>query len=112
MKFILGILNSKLINFWYGSQFKGLHVKLNELRSLPIRLPSPSQEQKIISLVNQMLELQKQFHDDKIIGNEKERLKQQIEDIDYEINQEVYKLYELTDEEIKIIEENLNEKTR
>ena len=40
MEFILGLLNSRLINFWYGSQFKGLHVKLNELRRIPVNLPT------------------------------------------------------------------------
>lgn len=54
-----------------------------------------------------MLELQKKYHNEKIIGNEKERLKQQIDNVDYEIDQEVYKLYELTPEEIKLIEESL-----
>ena len=115
IKFLLGLINSKLIDFYYKSYFGASHLQGNyldlkgvDLVKIPIRLPSSlQQEQKIISLVNQMLELQKQFHDDKIAGNEKERLKQQINNIDYEIDQEIYKLYELTDEEIKIVEESL-----
>ncbi len=54
-----------------------------------------------------MLELQKKFHDDKISGNEKKQFEQQIKNIDYEIDEEVYKLYGLTKDEIKIIEESL-----
>jgi len=54
-----------------------------------------------------MLELQKKFHDPKISGNEKERLEQQIRNVDYEINQEVYKLYGITKEERKVIEQNV-----
>ena len=54
-----------------------------------------------------MLSLQKQFHQNNFSGNEKERLEQQIKNIDYEIDQEVYKLYGLTKEEIKIVEESL-----
>ena len=54
-----------------------------------------------------MLELQKKYHDEKIGGNEKERLKQQIDNTDYEIDEEVYKLYGITSEEKKIIEESL-----
>jgi len=65
------------------------------------------QEQKIISLVDQMLSLQKQLHEENSTGNEKERLEQQIKNVDYEIDQEIYKLYGLTKEEIKIIEESL-----
>ena len=54
-----------------------------------------------------MLELQKKYHDLKTIGNQKDGLKQKIDNIDYEIDQEVYKLYEITPEEQKIIEESL-----
>jgi len=76
-------------------------------KKFPIRLPTPIQEKRIISLVNQMLELQKKYHDEKTAEHEKERLKQQIDNTDYEIDQEVYKLYEITPEEQKIIEESL-----
>ena len=54
-----------------------------------------------------MLMLQKKLHEGKPQGNEKERLEQQIKNIDYEIDQEVYNLYGLTKEEIRIVEESL-----
>jgi len=54
-----------------------------------------------------MLSLQKRYHEDKLSGNEKERLEQQIKNVDYEIDHEVYKLYGLTKEEINIVEESL-----
>ena len=56
-----------------------------------------------------MLSLQKKLHDSKISGSEKERLEQQIKNLDYEIDQEVYALYGITKEEQKIIEESLNQ---
>jgi hypothetical protein len=109
---ILSVLNSKLIHFFYEYSYNvGMNlttqVTIDFLSKSPIRLPSPTQEKKIVSLVNQMLELQKKYHDEKTAGNEKERLKQQIDNTDYEIDQEVYKLYEITPEEQKIIEESL-----
>jgi hypothetical protein len=69
--------------------------------------PDKKTEQTIISLVDKMLSLQKKLHSSKLAGNEKERLEQQIKDIDYEIDEEVYKLYGITKEEQKIIEESL-----
>jgi hypothetical protein len=36
-------------------------------------------------------------------------LQQQIQELEDEINQKVYKLYDLTDDEIKIIEDSLND---
>ena len=53
-----------------------------------------------------MLSLQKQLHKENPTGNEKERLSQQIKNVDYEINEEIYKLYGLTKEEIKVVEES------
>lgn len=112
--FLLGLLNGKLINFWYRHKFESKHlsggylaINKSQLAEIPIRLPSPEQEKKIVDLVNQMLELQKKYHDEKIVGGEKDRIKRQIDATDYEIDQEVYKLYGLTKEEIKIVEESL-----
>jgi len=113
LKVILAILNSNLITFYHREKFldkeKNLFQKILivNAKKFPIRLPTPIQEKRIISLVNQMLELQKKYHDEKTAGHEKERLKQQIDNTDYEIDQEVYKLYEITPEEQKIIEESL-----
>lgn len=112
LKYLTALLNSKLLNYYYTNKFtnkSNLTVNISKtfLENLPIRLPSPSQEKKIISLVNDMLELQKKYHNEKTAGNEKERLKQQIDNVDYEIDEEVYKLYGITDEEKKIIEESL-----
>ncbi|MFH0711888.1 MAG: N-6 DNA methylase [archaeon] len=109
---LLGILNSKLSEFFIkktSTFLRGGYYSYENrfIKNLPIRLPPSAQEKKIISLVEQMLELQKKYHDEKIAGGEKERLKQQIDNIDYEINEEVYKLYGITDEEKGVIEESL-----
>jgi hypothetical protein len=112
LKFLLALFNSKLINWfahrylWNRSQLT-MEFMYEYARNFPLHLPSSTQEKKIILLVNQMLELQKKYHDEKTNGNEKDRLKQQIDNIDYEIDEEVYKLYGLTPEEIKIVEESL-----
>ena len=42
------------------------------------------------------------------LPNEKERIQRQIDATDKQIDKLVYELYDLTDEEIKIIEDNLN----
>jgi len=115
LKSLAGIINSKLISFVYSEIFSGLKMsggyfqfQAPQLRVLPIKLPtSKSQEQKIIGLVEQMLELQKKIHSEGISGNEKEQLEQQIKNVDYEIDEEVYRLYGLTKDEIKVVEGSL-----
>ncbi len=106
--YILGLLNSKLINFWYGIQFKGIHVKLNELRQIPIKNISGLNQNKISKLVEDILQLNKKLLDIKNKQtDEKTRLEKEIQKIDYEIDQEVYKIYGISEEEQKIIEGDL-----
>ncbi len=114
LKLITAILNSKLINFYYKLNFSTTHVgggyldlRGTQINTIPIKLPSKDQESRIISLVDQMLSLQKKFHETSLSGGEKERLEQQIKNLDYEIDQEVYKIYGITKEEQKIIDESL-----
>ncbi len=113
LEYLLAILNSKLIG-WYSRNKYGntamrggfIELRTFEIKDLPIKLStSKSQEQKIVGLVEQMIELQKKIHDDKISGNEKVQLEQQIKNVDYEIDEEVYKLYGLTKDEIKVVGE-------
>ena len=111
LKYVVGLLNSKLYLFYTNKKIKGnvgyTKIRIAHVENIPIKIPTKPQEQKITSLVDQMLELQKKYHMEDSSGNEKERLEQQIKNIDYEIDQEVYKLYEITPEEQKIIEESL-----
>src|SRR3989344_5273795 len=112
LKLILAVINSKLMVLYILNKFKSVKqlfpkIPISNLQKIPIKLPNHQQETHIISLVDQMLSLQKKLHEGRPQGNEKERIEQQIKNIDYEIDQEVYKLYDLTKEEIKIVEESL-----
>ncbi len=112
--YLLGILNSKLFVFIYRllAIEKGRilpQVKPTILSKLPIRtLNLQDSEDKylydqIISLVDQMLELNKKLAESKV-PQTTEMLRRQIESTDKQIDQLVYKLYDLTEEEIKIVE--------
>lgn len=111
-EFILMLLNSKIIQYYaykfiYQNAIRSMDFYEVYAKQIPIPEITKSQEQKIIGLVDTMLSLQKQLHEGKPSGNEKERLEQQIKNTDYEIDQEVYKLYGLTKEEVKIVEDSL-----
>ena len=101
------------MSFYHKEKFldqsKNLFQKIliANAKKFPIRLPDSNQEDKIIELVDQILDLQKRYYNTKSIGGEKDRLSEQIKDKDYEINQEIYKLYNINYEEQKIIEESL-----
>lgn len=111
LKYVLALLNSRLLNWWYGTQFKGLHVKLNQLSLLPIRrinFPDPTekvQHDAIVSLVEEMLQLQKDYAEAELnLEDRRHPLKRRIEQVDAEIDRMVYQLYGLTEEEIALVE--------
>lgn len=117
---ILGILNSNLVTWYHHKRNpksqKALFPKIlvSDLKKIPLpnkinweNLNNVS-ENEIVDLVNKMLELNIQLNDIKT-PKEKRLLEKQIEVSDKKINQLVYELYDLTDEEIEIIENSLNE---
>ncbi len=111
LKFLLGLLNSKLFSFVYKainkySAMAGGYLNINKNKIKDFIFPKTDNkktEDKIIELVNQMLEVQKKYHE-AISENDKKLYKQKIDIIDNQINKLVYELYGLTEEEIKIIE--------
>ena len=108
LKYLLGIINSKFVSYFLRSRMRGkIDIYPDDWKEIPIKIPSKLQEQKIVGLVEQMLELQKKLHKEKVSGNVKEQLEQKIKNVDYEIDEEVYKLYGLDKDEIKIVEESL-----
>nr|QNO48040.1 hypothetical protein LNJNAIJJ_00002 [Methanosarcinales archaeon ANME-2c ERB4] len=112
--YLLGILNSKLWTYMFSnvsSVIRGgfFRWKRQYMENLPIRTIDISNSEdgvrhdKMVSLVEQMLELHKKLGGAKL-GNEKEMIQRRIDATDSEIDRLVYDLYELTDEEIKIVE--------
>ena len=62
---------------------------------------------RVVTLVKQMLALNKKLSD-AVMDSERFALRDEISQIDKEIDQLVYELYELTDEEVVIVEESIN----
>lgn len=93
--YLLGVLNSRLISFYFksffgGNSLKGDYLRIGspQLRQLPICLcenPAP-----MIKLVRQRL---------------KETISSKVQRLDRKIDQLVFQIYELTDLEIQIIEQ-------
>ena len=98
MKFLTGVLNSKLIAFWlrHKGKMQGENYQLDKEPLLNIPLPSTTCEQQpIISLV------------DRILTAKKADPQADTSALEAEIDRLVYKLYDLTEDEIKIIESSL-----
>jgi hypothetical protein len=110
LNFLMGILNSRLMRFYYETSFPTLHVQRDELASLPIRTINfddpvdAARHDKMVALVERMLELHKKLAA-ATIPADKELYRRQIEATDRQIDALVYELYGLTEAEIKIVEE-------
>lgn len=96
LKYILAILNSRLISFWflhtYGKFQRKVfpQFKINELREFPIKEIKPDEQQLLIDKVDAIMEAKKNNHD--------------TSQLDAEIDALVYQLYRLTPDEINVIE--------
>ena len=114
LEYYAGLLNSKLLDWFFkkvSTTFHGGYFAANKqfLDQLPIRTinfsdsSDKSRHDKMVQLVEQMLSLHKQLPAAKT-EQEKTVIQRQIEATDKQIDQLVYELYELTEEEIKIVE--------
>jgi len=113
-KYLLGVLNSKLSKYILThicDKVQGgfYRLKITYIEQLPIRplnVAAPADKglhEKMVSLVDQMLSLNKQLPEAKT-DHEKTALQRQIDATDQQIDKLVYGLYGLTEEEIKIVE--------
>ncbi len=113
LEYITGLLNSKLINYYYVNKFTNkstltVNISRTYLEQIPIKLIQESEQQSIINLVDKMLSLNKRLNE---IGDkktdERARIEEEIKNTDTEIDELVYKIYGITEEEKKIIEDSL-----
>ena len=102
--FLLAILNSKLITYYYKVFFVTIDVLKNALLSIPIPENFDIRyNDQLVNLVTQMLEAKKQLQQVKTEGD-KTFLENKCSNLDKQIDKLVYQLYGLTEEEIKIVE--------
>lgn len=97
LKYLLGLLNSKLGEYWFNTNGKkrgvGVDIGVKVFRQFPVKTASESIQKSLINLVDKVLDLKS-----KNIDSETNTLENEIDKL-------VYKLYNLTEEEIKVIEE-------
>lgn len=114
IKFILGIFNSKLINYCYNKFLKSTKKVFSEIQARQIgQLPFPSLNiengkdkaihDEVVKLVETLLRLNIEIKEVKL-QSKIEQLQQFIGHCEDRIDQLVYQLYGLTEEEINIIE--------
>lgn len=115
-KYVLGLLNSRLL-FWNLKQvsnvFRGGWITCTKqyVGRLPIRRidfndrADKQRHDAIVAKVEEMLQLQKDYAEaERTLDDRRHTLKRRIEEVDAAIDRMVYELYELIEEEIRIVE--------
>jgi len=114
-KYLLALLNSRVLDFYLksistplrGGFFRYFTQYIGQLPIRTIDFDNSAERAKhnrMVSLVQSMLDLHKQLAFAKT-GHAKTVLQRQIDATDRQIDQLVYELYDLTEEEIRIVEE-------
>ena len=93
-KYFLALLNSKFMDWCFRITSSNNHVQIYELKCLPIREIPQTEQQPFTDLV------------DKILAAKAQDLNADTSELEAKIDQLIYQLYDLTAEEIKIVEES------
>lgn len=107
-RFFLGVLNSKLMWFFIkntGDILRGGYFRFKSQYLKPFCIPKPTKkiEENLIKKVDLMLNLKQRSLDNK---SDTQEIRNQILTLDKEINELVYDLYGLDEDEQKLVEKN------
>ena len=104
-KYLLSLLNSRVIQVYLEAvaETSGMGTNRwinNHVKKFPIPKIDQSKQKPFISIVNKILVITK--NDDYLTSSTKQA---KVEEYKRQIDEMVYKLYDLTDEEIQIVED-------
>jgi hypothetical protein len=106
-KYLLGLLNSSLLTYWYYNKFESKHLSggylgfdIPSVKEIPIKEGTTEEQKLMINLVDQILSITK---DSDFVDNKTKQKK--VRALEEEIDKLIYKLYGLTPEDIKVVED-------
>ena len=111
LKYLTALLNSKLI--YFGSKARGRNRASNykidkePLMEIPLLKAEEKEQEKLLWLLIKSWQKTAEFNKTSQKTDKWHLLKTEIEKLNREIDEAIYKLYGLTEEEIKIIEGNI-----
>jgi len=109
--YLLAVLNSKITTFWFANTFDKFQrktfpqFKVKELATFPIPSANQAEQEKIAKKAQTILDLNKELQATSTNTDKHNSLKREIEKLDSEIDEAIYKLYGFRNEEIRTIEE-------
>lgn len=112
--YVAGIISSKLISYFFDKgiatgTLQGTYTGVypEDLREIPIRDTNQEQKEEISSLVEKIVTLNKQHNESSMKKTDDfVKIGDEIKETDNKIDELVYKIYGITDDEKKFIEKN------
>lgn len=108
LKYLVSLLNSKLIKFWlfYQGKMQGNNYQIDKepLMEIPIKNIDKSKQEPFIKIIDDIINIIK-YEENTLDRFKKDKIKK----LEKQIDMMVYELYNLTEDEIKIVE-NFNKK--
>lgn len=96
LEFILGLLHSDLLNWYFKKLSSTNHVTGRELKSLPFVKPSAEQKKKILVIVKELIDLRAHLQ---ASGANNSKAQLRFDQLFKELNGVVYDMYSITAEE-------------
>ena len=106
--YILGVLNSRLMNWYYQTLNPEVgealaEVKKTNVEVFPILIPQGDRERELVAQVDSLLRLNREFLRART-EHDRTQTQRQIDGVEHQIDAAVYELYDLTVNEVAIIE--------
>ena len=116
-EYVLGLLNSRLFNFYYTLLFWSTHMSggyfsydISMLRHLPIKIGNRDEETALARLVEKAISLNEELDKLGDSGEEqKAEIKESLARLDRQIDNKVYDIYRISDGDRKLIDSSLAE---
>ena len=84
-----------------------MHFDSNYSGKIPIKVLSKNEQQYFKTIVDRLLELNRKRELDGKLTDRVRELKEEIELLENKLDSQVYKIYQITEEEKKVIEKSL-----
>jgi type I restriction-modification system DNA methylase subunit len=103
--FVLGVINSRLLNYVYRSFFVTIDVLKNALLSLPFPNADKRAQEQVATLAGKLLRIHEQISRfGEVLTDERSRLSEEALTVEKTLDELVYEMYGLTPEERQVIE--------
>ena len=108
LRYLLGLLNSELFQWRFRITSTNNNVGTNELESMPFRAIDPQDEmdaktyERIVDIVQELMTAS--IAEEELAGCQTTMTQDQFDSADQEIDELVYRLYGLTDNDVRVIQ--------